>query len=99
MIKGKQLYAIGFENQSGGFELRNSFYKGAFLKKDISVIELTAENKLLGIKSSHTNNIQTKINTTAKDKDNGTYRKTVVFEGFMDALSFIELQKLLSGMY
>jgi len=34
----KKLYAIGFENLSGGFELRNSFYKGSLLKKDISIV-------------------------------------------------------------
>lgn len=39
-IRDKQLYAIGFENLSGGWELRNSFYKGSLLKKDISVINL-----------------------------------------------------------
>src|SRR5690606_16109028 len=39
-IRDKKLYAIGFENLSGGWELRNSFYKGSLLKKDISVINL-----------------------------------------------------------
>ncbi len=29
----KKLYAIGFKNLSGGFELRNSFYKGSLLKR------------------------------------------------------------------
>ena len=37
-IGEKKLYAIGFENLSGGWELRNSFYKGSLLKKDISVV-------------------------------------------------------------
>ena len=91
----KKLYAIGFENISGGFELRNSFYKGAVLKKDLSVLQLGIENKLSGNKSSHTNNIQPYINTDTKD--NVTDRKAVVFEGFMDALSFIELQKNFTG--
>ena len=36
-IGEKKLYAIGFENFSGGWELRNSFYKGSVLKKDISI--------------------------------------------------------------
>lgn len=61
-INSKKLYAIGIQNLSGGWELRNTFYKGSILKKDISVI---------------TNNSD----------------KVLVFEGFIDALSFIELQE------
>ncbi len=38
-INNKKLYAVGFENLSGGWELRNSFYKGSLLKKDISIIK------------------------------------------------------------
>ena len=41
----KNLYAIGFENLSGGWELRNSFYKGSLLKKDISVFKLNNESQ------------------------------------------------------
>lgn len=72
-IGNKNLYAIGFENLSKGFELRNSFYKGSVLKKDISVIG----------KSLSTQMVQNK--------------NIAVFEGFMDALSFIELHKFYSG--
>lgn len=61
-INSKKLYAIGFENLSSGYELRNSFYKGSLLKKDISLLK------------------------------NGSDR-IVVFEGFFDALSYIELQE------
>lgn len=43
-IGDKNLYAIGFENESGGFELRNSFYKGSLLKKDISVIKMNNDH-------------------------------------------------------
>lgn len=32
-IGEKKLYAIGFEHLSGGWELRNQFYKGSLLKK------------------------------------------------------------------
>jgi len=70
-IGDKQLYAIGFENQSGGWELRNSFYKGAILKKDVSIVN---------------------FNNETKRKDN-----VVVFEGFIDALSFVEMQKSYQG--
>lgn len=69
-IGEKNLYAIGFENRSGGWEVRNSFYKGSLLKKDISVINL---NNQIGNKN------------------------VVVFEGFMDALSFVEMKSLYNG--
>ena len=69
-IGEKKLYAIGFENFSGGWELRNSFYKGSLLKKDISLINL----------------------------NNQTENKNVaVFEGFTDALSFVEMKQFYKG--
>ena len=70
-IGEKKLYAIGFENLSEGWELRNSFYKGSLLKKDISVINLNNDKK--------------------KNKN------VVVFEGFMDALSFVEMKPFFKG--
>ena len=71
-IGDKKLYAIGFKNESGGWELRNQYYKGALLKKDISIIHLNQNNEL-------------------KNKN------IVVFEGFMDALSFIEMKRFFKG--
>ena len=70
-IGEKKLYAIGFENFSGGWELRNSFYKGSLQKKDISVVNLN-------------NNLE-------KNKN------VVVFEGFIDALSFVEMKPFYKG--
>ena len=70
-IGEKKLYAIGFENLSGGWELRNQFYKGSLLKKDISVVNLN-------------NNLE-------KNKN------VVVFEGFIDALSFVEMKPFYKG--
>jgi len=52
--------------------LRNSFYKGSLLKKDISVINLNNEH--------HEKN-----------------KNIVVFEGFLDALSFVEMKRLFKG--
>lgn len=75
----KKLYAIGFENLSRGFELRNSFYKGSLLKKDISIINLNSG--LQDISNVEVKNI----------------KGVAVFEGFMDALSFIEMQKSFVG--
>lgn len=78
-IGSKKLYAIGFENLSGGFELRNAFYKGSLLTKDVSIINLSS-------------NGQDKSNVQGRD-----VKGVAVFEGFMDALSFIELQKSFAG--
>lgn len=35
---GKNYFAIGFPNQSGGYEIRNSYFKGCISPKDISVL-------------------------------------------------------------
>ncbi|WP_185249581.1 toprim domain-containing protein [Chryseobacterium bernardetii] len=80
-IGEKKLYAIGSENLSGGFELRNSFYKGSLLKKDISIFNLNSNS-----------NVQDRSNFQDK-----SIKPVAVFEGFMDALSFIEMQKSFSG--
>lgn len=38
-IAGKYYVAIGFQNRSGGYELRNRWFKGSSSPKDVSVIE------------------------------------------------------------
>ncbi len=63
---GKRYYAIGFRNRSGGYELRNRWFKGCIAPKDISHIKPNAD----------------KVNATC-----------LVFEGFMDYLSFLTLMK------
>jgi len=37
-LHGKQYYAIGFPNESGGNEIRNKFFKGSIPPKDVSLI-------------------------------------------------------------
>jgi hypothetical protein len=37
-IGGKSYFAIGFANRSGGYELRNNWFKGASSPKDITII-------------------------------------------------------------
>ncbi len=37
-LNGKQYFAIGFENKSGGFELRNRLFKGSSSPKDVTLI-------------------------------------------------------------
>ncbi len=38
-ISGKPYFAIGFANRSGGYELRNNWFKGASSPKDITIID------------------------------------------------------------
>lgn len=62
----KRYYAIGFRNRSGGYELRNRWFKGCIAPKDMSCIKSGDETKI----------------TTC-----------LVFEGFIDYLSFLTLRK------
>jgi hypothetical protein len=39
IMHDKQYYAIGFKNDSGGYELRNSFFKASTAPKDITTIK------------------------------------------------------------
>ena len=56
-INGKIYYGIGFKNDSGGYEIRNPYFKGSSSPKDITTI-------------------------------NNGEEEIIVFEGFMDFLSF-----------
>lgn len=44
-LNGKNYFAIGFKNVSNGYEVRNSFFKGCFGSKDISLIEQRPDNE------------------------------------------------------
>lgn len=61
---GKPYFAIGFPNVAGGYEVRNSFFKGCIAPKDITHIRQQGEQR----------------------------EKCLVFEGFMDYLSFLTLR-------
>jgi hypothetical protein len=45
-LNGKQYFAIGFENKSGGFELRNEHFKGSSSPKDVTLIEQNNSNNI-----------------------------------------------------
>ncbi|HIW44337.1 MAG TPA: toprim domain-containing protein, partial [Candidatus Prevotella stercoripullorum] len=62
----KRYYAIGFRNRSGGYELRNRWFKGCIAPKDISHIRQEGDNE---------------------------NKNCLVFEGFIDYLSFRTLRK------
>ena len=38
-IHGKRYFALGFPNSSGGYELRNPYFKGCMGRKDITILE------------------------------------------------------------
>ena len=59
---GKRYFAIGFENELGGYELRNRYFQGCLSPKGI---------------------------TTIRNGNEACY----VFEGFMDYLSYLTIQK------
>ncbi len=40
-IRGKRYFAIGFANRSGGYEVRNSRFKGCISPKDLSLVPLS----------------------------------------------------------
>jgi hypothetical protein len=42
----KEYFAIGFENKSGGFELRNEHFKGSSSPKDVTLIEHNNSNNI-----------------------------------------------------
>lgn len=42
---GKKYFAAGFENMSGGYEIRNPFFKGSVGSKDMSFIKGTGDGK------------------------------------------------------
>ena len=63
-IGGKPYFALAFRNDSGGYEVRNSFFKGCIAPKDITHIRQQGEPR----------------------------EKCLVFEGFMDYLSFLTLR-------
>ncbi len=41
-VKGREYYAIGFKNNSDGYEIRNAYFKGNLLNKDLTTISIGA---------------------------------------------------------
>jgi len=62
-IKGKSYFGLAFKNNSGGYEIRNKYFKGAVGTKDITTIQAGEKKK-----------------------------ECVVFEGFMDFLSYLTIK-------
>lgn len=69
-VGDKRYFAIGFQNESKGYELRNKYFKGC-TSKDITIYQPESLNQ------------GGKKNTKA----------CLVFEGFMDYLSYLTLKK------
>ncbi|MEF9478823.1 toprim domain-containing protein [Chryseobacterium sp. 1B4] len=90
-MKEKPYYAIGFQNRSGGWEVRNPYYKGALLSKDISILNISSECRHSRTPQGQHDEIPTVHHDKIPDA------KIVVVEGFMDALSFIEMKGSYQG--
>lgn len=45
-LDGKNYYAIGFKNDSGGFEIRNPYFKGSSAPKNITTFKNNSDNVL-----------------------------------------------------
>lgn len=69
-VGDKRYFAVGFHNESGGYELRNKYFKGCS-SKDITIYQPKLPNQ------------EERKNTEA----------CLVFEGFMDYLSYLTLKK------
>lgn len=69
-LYGKNYFGIGFENNSGGFEIRNPYSKICLGKKDLTLIQGDQNNK-----------------------------EITVFEGFLDYLTFKNIDKAKNSDY
>ena len=79
---GKRYFAIAFPNISGGYEIRNRYFKGCIAPKEISHIRQSGEPR----KACYVKEI-------SHIRQSGEPRKACyVFEGFMDYLSFLTLR-------
>lgn len=67
--KDKTYFAIGFANKIGGYELRNSFFKGCIAPKSFTIVKAQEQANIC-----------------------------LIFEGFMDYLSYMTLQKQGKGI-
>jgi DNA primase len=63
-VRDKTYFGLAFKNNSGGYEIRNKYFKGAVGTKDITTIMNAEEKK----------------------------KECVVFEGFMDFLSYLTIK-------
>ena len=79
---GKELYAIGFPNDRGSFALRNSFYKGCNGQGVSTIIKGRSIVGPLDREDRHF-------------YPNAGKGKVLVFEGFMDYLSYLTLYRTL----
>lgn len=46
-VKGKQYFAVGFPNDSGGYEVRNQFFKGSFSPKTVTTFTANGSRTVL----------------------------------------------------
>jgi len=94
-IGEREYFAIGFRNDAGGWELRNRSFKGSSTPKNITTIRGSSTPK--NISSVRGGGSGAAIIGTGADTTSGIGSDTIsdtvmVFEGFIDFLSYLSLK-------
>ena len=84
-IGGREYFAIGFRNDAGGWELRNRSFKGSSTPKNITTIR--------GGGNGDTTGAGADSDTGPIPADAGGSDTVMVFEGFIDFLSYLSLKQ------
>ena len=85
-VEQNEYFAIGFPNESGGYEVRNAYFKGTIGTKDISILHSTTTT------SETESTEQSGVRGTEDTRGSGTGTVVQVFEGFLDFLSWPALE-------
>ncbi len=88
-VDGREFFAIGFHNDAGGWELRNRSFKGSSTPKNITTIRGGGDCNTTTVGRDSTNG--TDSGTTPSSA--GGSDTVMVFEGFIDFLSYLSLKQ------
>jgi DNA primase len=89
-IDGREYFAIGFSNDAGGWELRNRSFKGSSTPKNITTIRGRGDCGMTTVRRDSTTGVDFGIGTTPANV--GGSDTVMVFEGFIDFLSYLSLK-------
>ncbi|MDJ1485911.1 CHC2 zinc finger domain-containing protein [Cytophagaceae bacterium YF14B1] len=91
-VQGKNLFALAFENDKGGYELRNPFYKGcAVLKAPTTIMGSTAVGQSAVYGYSSSSHSSGSYSANGAIQMNGAVN---IFEGVFDFLSALTFYKI-----
>ena len=89
-VDGRDFFAIGFHNDAGGWELRNRSFKGSSTPKNITTIRGGGDCNTTTVGRDSTNGADGIGTTPASANGSDT---VMVFEGFIDFLSYLSLKQ------